>query len=346
MTTSRRRRLTLVGFARISSNEILPKWLAAVTPQGLFLPHFDRQWRPLNRNFGTLISQCRLLYNFAQGYALTGDVRYRNAVAGGAQYLLDHFLDPRYGGWYWSCNLDGTVRDRAKDSYGHAFVIFGLAHAFQCTGNRAFQDAMLQTWSVMTARFRDAYGGFHGRMSEDFKVIENRKSQNPLMHTFEALLAAGTVGGQAQLKTEARTVGNFVFDELVRVRIAVCRNSMTCSGKSYPPTGMASGGRLDIGHAFEWAYLAAYGAELGLPSRFLNYANSFLTYGMALGFDWQNGGLYSPTTPDGVLINQQKGWWEQCESIRALTHFYLRQRPQRPQWAAATGIGVCEGFVD
>ena len=42
-------------------DEILPKWLLAVTNQGLFLPHFDRQWRPLNRNFGTLISQCRLL---------------------------------------------------------------------------------------------------------------------------------------------------------------------------------------------------------------------------------------------------------------------------------------------
>jgi mannose/cellobiose epimerase-like protein (N-acyl-D-glucosamine 2-epimerase family) len=47
---------------------------------------------------------------------------------------------------------------------------------------------------------------------------------------------------------------------------------------------------------------------------------------MALGYDWQNGGTYSPASPNGLLINQQKGWWEQCEAIRALTHFYLRQR--------------------
>jgi cellobiose epimerase len=307
-------------------DEILPKWLLSVTDQGLFLPHFDRQWRPLNRNFGTLISQCRLLYNFSQGYALTQDPLYRDAVAGGAQFLLDHFRDRQYGGWYWSCNLDGTARDKLKDSYGHAFVIFGLAHAYQCTGDSALQEAMLQTWDVVTRRFRDAYGGFHGRMTEDFKIMGNTKSQNPLMHMFEALLAAGTVGGQAQLLQEARNVGNFVFNELVRGGDRRLPELYDMQWQELPVNADGSGGRLDIGHAFEWAYLAAYAAEIGLPVRFLNYANSFLLYGMALGFDWQGGGIYSPATPSGEIINEQKGWWEQCEVIRALTHFYLRHR--------------------
>lgn len=47
---------------------------------------------------------------------------------------------------------------------------------------------------------------------------------------------------------------------------------------------------------------------------------------MALGFDYSAGGTFSPAKANGELINQQKGWWEQCEAIRALTHFYLRQR--------------------
>ena len=93
-------------------DEILPKWLKAVTDEGLFLPHFDRKWQPLHRNFGTLVSQCRLLYNFSQGYALTGDTRYLNAVEAGSQFLLDHFRDNTYGGWYWSCGLNGEVQDR------------------------------------------------------------------------------------------------------------------------------------------------------------------------------------------------------------------------------------------
>jgi mannose/cellobiose epimerase-like protein (N-acyl-D-glucosamine 2-epimerase family) len=304
-------------------NSILPKWLTAVTPQGLFLPHFDRQWRPLKRNFGTLVSQGRLLYNFAQGFALTGDTRYRDAVAGGAHYLLDHFRDTKNGGWYWACNLDGTIRDKSKNSYGHAFVIFGLAHAYKCTGNRAFQDAMLQAWNVMTGRFRDSAGGFYELMSEDFKPSGTTKTQNPLMHTFEALLAASSVGGQAQLKQEAIPIGDFVFDKLLRPSD---RRLPEVYDLTWKELSANNGGKLELGHLFEWAYLAAYGAEVGLPARYLNFAESLLMVGMGLGFDWENGGLFSPAAPNGVLINQEKNWWQQCETIRTLLYFYMRRQ--------------------
>jgi mannose/cellobiose epimerase-like protein (N-acyl-D-glucosamine 2-epimerase family) len=313
--------LDLSWFRRHLLNEILPKWLKAVTSQGLFLPHFDRQWRPLNRNFGTLVSQGRLLYNFSQGYALTGDQTYRNAVAGGTQFLLNHFRDSKYGGWYWSCNLDGSVKDRRKELYGHAFVIFGLSHAYKCTGDTALPPIILQTWNVVKSHFRDAYGGYFGRMTEDFKVSGTTKSENPMMHLFEALMAAATVGGQPQLLDEARIVGNFILDKLVRPRDHRLPENYDMQWKELSGS---NGGQLELGHAFEWAYLADRGVELGLPGRFHTFANSFLTDGMALGYDRQNGGIFSPARPDGVLINEEKGWWQQCETIRALVHFYLR----------------------
>jgi mannose-6-phosphate isomerase len=200
-----------------------------------------------------------------------------------------------------------------------------LAHAYQCTGDQSLQDTIAHTWNILTTRFRDSYGGFHRKMSEDFKVIETSKTQNHVMHIFEALLAAGTVGGQAQLLVEARSVGGFVLDKLVRPGDRRLPEIYTMQWQEIPTRADGSGGRLDIGHAFEWAYLAARATELGLPSRFLAYANSFLTYAMALGFDWKSGGVYSPTTDKGVLINQERGWWEQCEAIRALVHFYKRQ---------------------
>lgn len=306
-------------------DEILPKWQLSITEQGLFLPHFDRQWRPLEPNYGTLVTQCRLLYNFCQGYALTKVPLYRDAVTRGVQFLRDHFRDRKYGGWYWSCNLDGTVRETRKDGYGHAFVLFGLAHAYQCTGDQSLQDAISHTWEILTTRFRDPYGGFHGKMTEAFKVTEKTKAQNPVMHIFEALLAAGTVGKQAQLLGEARSVGDFVLGELVRVGDRRLPEVYTVQWQELPTNADGSGGRLDIGHAFEWAYLAAYATELGLPARFLAYANSFLTYAMALGFDWKNGGIYSPATDKGEIVNQEKGWWEQCEAIRALVYFYKQQ---------------------
>jgi mannose-6-phosphate isomerase len=313
-------------------DDILPKWLMAVTDQGLFLSHFDRKWQPLHRNFGTLVSQGRLLYNFSQGYALTGDTRYLDAVESGSQFLLNHFRDQQYGGWYWSCGLDGTVQDRRKDSYGHAFVIFGLAHAYKTTGNKVLQEAMVHTWEIFAQRFRDPYGGFLWRMSETFEPADPIKSQNPVMHLFEALLSAGTVGDVPQMLDEARGVGDFVLGTLVRKADRRLPEVYNWEWNELPPDDGAqrpigpvtAGGRLDIGHAFEWAYLTSFAAENGLPATYLNYANTFMLYGLTLGFDWEAGGIYSPTTPAGQIMNQRKGWWEQTETIRALTNFVLR----------------------
>src|SRR3954451_8853137 len=186
--------LDLQWFRSHLLDDILPHWLASVTEQGLFLSQFDYQWRPLHRNFGTLVSQGRLLYNFSQGYTLTGDKVFLNAVEGGAQFLLKHFRDQKNGGWYWSCNLDGTVKESRKDGYGHAFTLFGLTHAFRCTGNPEYHEAMLYTWEALQNHFRDQAGGYYWRMTEDFDPAENGKSQNPTMHLFEALLTAATVG--------------------------------------------------------------------------------------------------------------------------------------------------------
>ena len=84
-------------------------------------------------------------------------------------------------------------------------------------------------------------------------------------------------------------------------------------------------------------------------------------YGLALGFDWQEGGIFSPVAPNGVLLNQEKGWWEQTETIRTLLHFHLRHRrnelnaplqrtlefvkasfidPQYGSWYARLGPGI------
>lgn len=312
-------------------DEILPKWLGSVTDQGLFLCHFDRQWQPLHRNFGTLVSQCRLLYNFSQGYALTQDKVYLHAVEAGGQFLLDHFRDEQYGGWYWACGLDGAVTDRHKDGYGHAFTLFGLAHAYRCTGNAALQEAMYYTWDAITQHFRDDHGGHFWRMTEAFEPAETTKSQNPTMHLFEALLAASTVGGAEHLLTEAQRVGDFVLFKLVRAADRRLPEVYNAEWVELPEElgaqGQAprfKGGRLDIGHAFEWAYLTSYAAEKGLPAYYTSYANSFMAYGLALGLDWESGGIYSPATPTGQIMTQRKGWWEQCEATRAFLNFIIR----------------------
>jgi mannobiose 2-epimerase len=315
-------------FRRHLLDDILPRWRAAITEEGLFLPHFDRAWRPVGRGYGTLVSQTRLLFNFSQGYQLTGDRGYLNAVESGSEYLINHFWDHTHGGWYWQCGLDGTIHDRHKDAYGHAFAILGLSHAYGCTRATILRESMLDTWEILGDRFRDHFGGYRWRMTESFEPAEQVKSQNPIMHLFEALMAAGTAGEVPELLSEARNTGDFVLNKLVRQndrRLPEVYDDewqeMAAKSDWETTGGPLSGGRLDIGHAFEWAFLAASASELGFPAYYRSYANSFIGYGLALGFDWQAGGIYSPASPNGRLMSKRKGWWEQCEAARALLHF-------------------------
>ena len=60
--------------------------------------------------------------------------------------------------------------------------------------------------------------------------------------------------------------------------------------------------------------------EIGLPEIYLDQAARFIDYGLQIGFDSEEGGIYSPASPEGIATDH-KGWWEQCEATRALMRF-------------------------
>ncbi len=69
----------------------------------------------------------------------------------------------------------------------------------------------------------------------------------------------------------------------------------------------------------------ASAADRGLDPSYAQRAKEFLEYGMALGYDWQDGGIFSPASPEGKLYSKRKGWWEQTEATRTLLRFVFRR---------------------
>jgi mannose/cellobiose epimerase-like protein (N-acyl-D-glucosamine 2-epimerase family) len=301
-------------------DDILPRWLRlAQSDSGLFLPHFDRQWRRNPDSFGSLVSQSRLLFNFAMGYRLTGEQAYADAVERGVGFLLRHFRDPVHGGWYWSCAADGTVLDEAKDSYGHAFVVFGLAYAATCLGDDACREAAIDCWETLNGPLRDAHGGLIPRTSRDFTTrLDPHSTQNPMMHLFEALLALSDLEGMGRMLDHAREIADFLLSLPCR---AAGRPITEMYSPDWTPLPVAEGGRIDLGHQFEWAYLLSSAVGRGLPTRYLTTAADLLDYGMRVGYDRQEGGIFADVGPDETVIRSEKGYWQQCEALRTMMHF-------------------------
>ena len=315
------------GWFEQTLHETLERWLEkSVTDSGLFMTHFDRYWQPKDKTFGTLVSQSRLLYNFAQGFLLTGEAGYREAIERGAAFLLKNFRDRQHGGWFLSCERNGTVIDKTKDTYGHAFVIFGLAHAFHATQNHDYLQAAIMTWEILCSKLRDRRGGFVVRTSADFSFHDASRNQNPLMHLFEALLGLGDQKGMAEMYGEAAKVSEFVLTKLVRASDDLLPELFD---QDWQPLPKQHGGYVDLGHAFEWSFLLSSGVERGLPEHYLQHASAFLQNGVRLGIDREHGGVLSRADTDGTVLGHHKGWWQQCEAIRALLHHaWLRDQEQ------------------
>ncbi|MEK6569938.1 MAG: AGE family epimerase/isomerase, partial [Bacteroidota bacterium] len=130
--------------------------------------------------------------------------------------------------------------------------------------------------------------------------------------------------GMEQIFTEAEKVANFVLTRLVRQGDKMLPETYTLD---WSELLLEQGGRVDIGHAFEWSYLLSSAVERGFPEVYLSHALNFLEYGMRIGYDPVNGGVFAQASPEGKVLSRRREWWDQCEAVRALLHFaILRKR--------------------
>lgn len=281
-------------------DDFLAKWRAhADTPSGLFNPYLDRKWQHFGNEPRTLVSQCRLIYNFARAFQRSGDQAYADLTQRGLEALLRSFRAAGEEGWVWSCRADGTLFVDTYDAYGHAFVILALATAAESLGDLRYRDLAMSTWAFMQRRLRDQHGGLIWHLSPRGMALDDLRSQNPMMHTFEALLALAPMDDSGGVKEDVRGIWRFLESRMP---------SVGCLPEWYDvnwqPVRTGQHAYVEVGHVFEWAFLLSYGTQVG--------------------YDEGEGGIYSRVDYDGRLIEQRKGWWEQCEAIRAMQRYVVR----------------------
>jgi mannose/cellobiose epimerase-like protein (N-acyl-D-glucosamine 2-epimerase family) len=301
-------------------DRVLALWRRhADTPNGLFDPYLDREWRHNRDGPRTLVSQCRLIYVFSRAYERSGDQAYAELAHCGIDALLKYFRGADDDGFAWACRGDGSVDVDTFDAYGHAFVILALATAATVFQDPRYRDLAWQTWAFMQRRFRDQHGGLIWHIARDGRILDDVRSQNPLMHTFEALLVLAPLDERGTVRQDAARIWDFL-----RARML----GPGCLPEWYDPDWrpVAEGERavVEVGHAFEWAFLLSEAQELFPEDDLLLPGREFLAYGMRYGYDAAAGGIFSQVEYDGRRRGQRKGWWEQCEAIRAMQRYVAR----------------------
>ena len=104
-------------------NNILPFWIK-YTPDktnGGFYGRITNNNKIISESDKSLILHSRILWTFSAAYGFKAQKDYLEMAAYAYDYLINNFLDEKYGGMFWMLNYQGEVIDNSKKIYGHLY---------------------------------------------------------------------------------------------------------------------------------------------------------------------------------------------------------------------------------
>lgn len=182
----------------VVENNILRFWMERMTDHehGGFYGRIDADGLLHPKSEKGAILNARILWSFSAAYRVLGKEKYRDMAQRAKDYFIDHFIDPAFGGVYWSLDYQGNPLDTKKQFYAIGFAIYGLSEYARATGDReALEYALLLFDSIEEHAFDHEYNGYIEAMTRDWKPIADMrlseldanypKSQNTHLHIIE-----------------------------------------------------------------------------------------------------------------------------------------------------------------
>ena len=121
----------------VLTQNILPFWLDKMQDHenGGFYGRIDGQNVLHKEAEKGAILNARILWAFSAAYRVFSHLSphtshlqdYLDAATRAKRYIIDHFIDPEYGGIYWSVDYKGRPLDTKKQFYAIGFAIYGLS---------------------------------------------------------------------------------------------------------------------------------------------------------------------------------------------------------------------------
>ena len=163
--------------------EALPFWgtVGVDDTRGGFHERLDLQGHPIFDVPKRLMVQGRQLYVFCHAGLLGWHSDARRLADRCVEYMVKSFYR-RDGnpGWVYSLAPDGHIASAMRDTYGHAFVLLGLAWYFRLTGDAQVLRIVDETLTFMDESLSCDRGGYFDAIPAPDAI----RRQNPHMHLF------------------------------------------------------------------------------------------------------------------------------------------------------------------
>jgi len=322
--------------------ELLPFWRTHGEDKdyGGYLTYFDRDGRPTGETVKTLLCQARMIYTYSSAHrAGYGEGEFLEIARRGVDFVLPHFWDDEYGGWYWTAEQDGTPLNSSKLTYGHAFMIYALSEYGRASGDPRGLEWAEKTYTVLQTMAADnCYGGYAEFLERDWskkkpgKYGGDRKSFDVHMHLMEAFTNFYAATGKPIAKQRTQEMIDLIFHRILHptFRTGVAQFAFDWTPLHQILFADVWGSDRDVeegegrplnntsfGHNVEFAWLFLHATKvLGLDvERYQPMLRKIFDHCHQYGIDWKRGGVYCEGPHDGPARERNKEFWQQAECL-------------------------------
>jgi cellobiose epimerase len=301
--------------------DILQYWMkyAPDNDNGGFYGQVDNDNRPYPQAEKGVVLNARILWSFSAAYNNTKKQDYLILAKRAYHYILDHFMDKKYGGVYWSVDHQGNVSNNRKQVYGMAFCIYAFSEYYKASRDNDVADYAIKLFKVIEKHaFDNRQKGYFEAFSFNWGTIEDLrlsekdgnyvKTMNTHLHILEAyanlysIWQDGFLGMQIENLLEV-FAHHFIDDKTHHLMLFFDENWISKSDL------------ISYGHEIEAAWLLHYAAEvIGHKGWIVAMKSQCLKIAEAATAGWQYDGGMRYEAENGSY-NNEKHWWVQAESM-------------------------------
>jgi cellobiose epimerase len=308
---------------------IIPFWMnRTIDSRGGFIGRMTNGGAVDEKAPKGLVLNSRILWTFSALYEFEKKPEYLALAKRAYDYMVEYFLDKKYGGMFWMLDWQGRPLEDKKQVYGQAFAIYALSEYYRATNSNEALENAKTIFELVEKHARDEkYMGYFETYDRDWKMAKEqrlsvvdmveKKSMNTHLHLLEGLANFYDVCKDAAVGRRVEELLEIFAGHIISPSGSFCQLFFD---EPWNPKSR----RVSFGHDIEASWLLERDAEiLGRQDLLEKIQQAGLKLAEAVyrnGLDGTNS-LFYEAEPSGIS-NSEKHFWVQIEAIVGFLNAY------------------------
>ncbi|MBD2700644.1 AGE family epimerase/isomerase [Spirosoma sp. BT702] len=320
---------------RQEHKDILAYWqrYAPDKEHGGFYGRVDYQNQPDNKADKGIVLNARILWTFSAALRHTHHEEYRPTADQVFQYIRKYFIDPLYGGVYWSVDATGQPKYPLKHLYGQAFALYGLSeYALATHSAPALALAKEQFQNMVKHAFDPKKGGYVEALARDWSPAtdyiiskydnQESKTMNTHLHILEAFTSLYRVWPDKSVAEQIRGMLDMFLKHIVDLK-TYRMNMFLDNDWNIRRTAISYGHDIEASWLLPEAADALAAKNPGDKSLQKTVRDVAIKMARAAttGIDASDNGMNYELERNGHL-NRERSWWVMAEAMVGFMNAY------------------------